>query len=333
MSERKPYSIALVPASVADARAKQLVPSVPSEDVRSLLVSPTVAPLPEHRPVGPNSKIHWIVEASLPDGSPMDTAFIHRRFDVNWKQTMGIDAIFGYRDDVKLFEYLRSATETQSLDRIVFAVKLVEIDDADLLVHDQDSLMHILESIRNRAQDDVVVTVREGVIDASRRAEAICDLVRSANLRIEWKLIAQDKPFDGFSVWDVMLCVGLKWGDMDMFHWMPHTEGPSRHFSVFSVSTPRPGGILPEEVAAGESYDELDFSFSVPRTVAPHEVLRALYAAAKYAQERLGGALLDENGAPVDLASEAAALTAVVSSFDAHGWKPGEQAALILFQK
>lgn len=93
-----------------------------------------------------------------------------------------------------------------------------------------------------------------------------------------------------------MLCLGLKWGDMDCFHWEnPTKEGDSYFFSV-GTSTP-PGYFLPDEIAAGRvQVDDLIFVFSIPRCRAPLKVFEAMVKAVEYSQKRLGGEINDESG-------------------------------------
>ena len=46
-------------------------------------------------------------------------------------------------------------------------------------------------------------------------------------------------PFAGEQVWDVMYSLGLRWGDMDIFHWENHTEeGDDYFFSVWTTTEP-----------------------------------------------------------------------------------------------
>jgi len=57
--------------------------------------------------------------------------------------------------------------------------------------------------------------------------------------------------FEGKRMWDVMLCLGLQWGDMDLFHWINRSgQGDDAFFSV-STST-SPGYFLPEAIAADQ---------------------------------------------------------------------------------
>ncbi|MBL8818735.1 MAG: hypothetical protein JNL58_22090 [Planctomyces sp.] len=107
---------------------------------------------------------------------------------------------------------------------------------------------------------------------------------------VAFYLVANDgNNFQGRDIWDVMLCLGLNWGDMDCFHWT--NPGGTGDDSFFSVETSMaPGYFLPEQIAAGElQTSDLVFIFSVPRTCEPTEVAKRMDLAVKYCQKRLGG--------------------------------------------
>ena len=54
------------------------------------------------------------------------------------------------------------------------------------------------------------------------------------DVNVSIRLAAPDGTlFDGRDIWDVMLCLGLPWGDMDLFHWNnPSDHGDDHLFSV-----------------------------------------------------------------------------------------------------
>jgi cell division protein ZipA len=115
------------------------------------------------------------------------------------------------------------------------------------------------------------------------------------------RLLAPEGPgFEGRDVWDVMLCLGLEWGDMDCFHWINDTSfGDDFLFSV-ETST-EPGYFLPEEIAAGTVLvEDLVFVYSIPRSPAPVAVFDA-WGAIDYVKGRLGGEVRDADGETLDV--------------------------------
>src|SRR5262249_15826044 len=125
------------------------------------------------------------------------------------------------------------------------------------------------------------------------------------------------------AIWDVMLCLGLQWGDMDLFHWEnPGIHGDDHLFSVWT-STP-PGYFFPEEIAADrvQSHD-LIFGFSIPRTFQPELIFDSMTKAIRYAQKRLGGRLVDIEGNPFSEQTELSKIRNVVKQLRNAGFEPG----------
>jgi cell division protein ZipA len=139
------------------------------------------------------------------------------------------------------------------------------------------------------------------------------------------------KPYNGRKLWDVMLCLGLEWGDMDCFHWMNSSEvGDDSLFSV-ETSTP-PGFFFPEELAAGTMKPaDLVFLFSVPRSAAPLAVFDAMVRAMEYCRKRLGGQICDDAGNPANIREARAVIADIESQLRAAGFPPGADRTLRLF--
>ena len=138
--------------------------------------------------------------------------------------------------------------------------------------------------------------------------------------------------YEGRDIWDVMLCLGLRWGDMDVFHWVnPSGLGDDYFFSV-STSTP-PGYFFPEEIAAGKvRVDDLVFGFSAPRCSQPGQVFESMVRAVQYTQKRLGGTIIDETGSDArpwkDTAEDSIRWS---KNSKSNGFTPGSNSALRLF--
>ena len=96
-------------------------------------------------------------------------------------------------------------------------------------------------------------------------------------------------PTNGEKIFDVMYSLGLKWGDMDIFHWENESKlGDDFYFDVFTTSDPGyfiPGDILKNKI----KFRTLFFSFSIPRTYKPREVLESMIKAVEYTKDKLDG--------------------------------------------
>ena len=145
------------------------------------------------------------------------------------------------------------------------------------------------------------------------------------------EIVSENDFFDGHDIWDVMMSIGLEWGDMDLFHWRNHTLiGDQSYFMVWTLSDP--GYFIPEWIASGEfGTDNVVFSFSIPRSDNPEEIYDVMYKAASYTQSRLGGKLYDENGEELDINHEKQRLSEVIKDLRKHGIEPGTTPALMLF--
>lgn len=136
-------------------------------------------------------------------------------------------------------------------------------------------------------------------------------------------------PFDGRDVWDVMLCLGLRWGDMDLFHWWDEKVDDS-HFCVWTSTSP--GYFLPELIAEGKvQTGDLVFGFSIPRAAQPLGIFEVMVKCADYAQRRLGGAILNAEGRPFDAEREREKIRESVDRLRAAGFEPGVSPTLRLF--
>lgn len=89
---------------------------------------------------------------------------------------------------------------------------------------------------------------------------------------------------------------------------------------------------MPEHIAKGEvKTSDLVFSFSIPHSHAPQQVLQNMYQAASYCQQKLGGQLLNATGQPFDLAKELQKCQTVTQNLARQKLRPGYDDTLYLF--
>ena len=146
-------------------------------------------------------------------------------------------------------------------------------------------------------------------------------------------MLKADTVFKGREIWDKMRSLGLHWGDMDLFHWENPSSGAGGDDHLFSVSTStEPGYFLPENIAKGAvKTTDLVFSFSIPRSADPQQVLKNMYQAARYCQQKLGGQLVDAQGRPFRLAPELIKCQKIEQNLAQQKLRPGQGDALYLF--
>ena len=327
-----------LPSSESRARAELALPAAGSEDKSSLLIRPQIevsASQPEdERDYGPNAEVEWIVDIEFEENRMVATEAIDAAFGSDWLTEVSGAVFYGYSPDEGRWTYLHAAGVPSRWTSIAVTKDLVTDYEEESAGSIEASLSGFFASVQKNAAvlDPRAVLTREPVAEAAGRALrylAIGETVAADAILI---LAAPNAdPFAGEQVWDVMYSLGLRWGNMDIFHWENHTEeGDDSFFSVWT--TTEPGYFLPELVAAGQVRAEsLVFGFSVPRSVAPAHVYRQMLAAAKYAQERLGGVLLSDDGELLDEAKAIAEIEDTVAILLDAGIHPGSEVALRVF--
>jgi cell division protein ZipA len=327
----------VAPESEGVARASAVLPMKPSEDASHLLRHIKVAGeehSEEPRDYLPDEKVDWVVNVTFDVKSRVDPKTVREKFDRAWRDTFGRPTEYGRNADTGYWTYLISGDGPKAVTDLKLAWDFV-----DPLVDDQPPpSVRIFEqrlaevTKRLKSFGAAKVTASLSPTEAAQRTEQLQEL--KARCAYDVVVVLQAPPssaFDGRQIWDVMLCLGLKWGDMDCFHWDNRSNvGHDRFFSV-STST-SPGYFLPEEIAAGRvRVKDLVFSFSAPRSAAPAEVFDRMLKAVKYCQQRLGGEILGESGQPIDASKIRKQVTEVESSLREAGFPTGCHSALRLF--
>lgn len=328
--------LAIFPESVTRERAA-ILPTLPSEDARHVLGSigvPAVENREEDRDYLPEPAVSWIVDAQVEGDPPLDPRTVASAFDRKRFEALGRFVIYGRDVDSGRWTYLISADGPRAVDRLKFAFDYIDVLDQEASPPDRRIYDERLAAIAERMLDLGKSSTSASLpsVEAAVRSEALVELQRELDMSAVLRVQAPDgEPYDAREVWDVMLCLGLEWGDMDCFHWRnPSGDGDDSLFSV-ETSTP-PGYFLPEDIAAGDVLlDDLILVFSVPRNARPVETFDAMSRAAEYCRKRLGGTIVDYEGDPIDAAALREAIEEVVSRLRAAGFEPGADATLQLF--
>ncbi|MEM7236052.1 MAG: cell division protein ZipA C-terminal FtsZ-binding domain-containing protein [Planctomycetota bacterium] len=320
-----------MPNRVTAARAAVVQPQGPSEDRSDILVAPTGSDEAEH--TGPDPRVNWTV--SLEWSEPTSIPSQVREEILQTPTSTGFSA-YTFPDAVGGWSYLNSAKDDDKFSLLSISTDLVIAWKSPPRIASEDDLREILERTKRVAKQigSPSVTSESSPAEGAKKAQNIFQTWDEADWHVSISLEApKGSSFDGKEVWDVMLSLGLRWGNMDLFHW----DNPNPDFgsdALFSVHTTSGYGyFLPEQIAAGETQvDDLVFGYSVPRSPGPLLVFESMKRAPEYAQERLGGRITEpETNGPVDFEYERAAIDKAVRRLKNGGFTPGASSTLQLF--
>lgn len=254
-------------------------------------------------------------------------------FTREWMSENGSPTLYAIPKDSAYWSYFPYGyKEVNELQRIALAWKLYEDLESPPTIYSQERLSQLEASVKERISE---LGAKEPTynLTLSEAAETSKKLAQFVPTNNKWCTIVlqADDYFDGKEVWDVMMSIGLEWGDMDLFHWNnTHPAGDDQYLSVWTSTAP--GYFFPEEIAAGRvRTDDLIFGFSIPRSIDPKDVFSVLLETSKYAQKRLGGQLLNGKGQQLDPEIELHRIEKITTNLSAESMSPGDGDALYLF--
>jgi len=330
----------LVPSSQSNARVNATgLGSEGSEDMRHLLETPTrtkeVKAVASGKGYRPDDAIDWIVDIEF-DGSPtLQRTAILEIFSSEWLKNNGNPDIYGWSPEDKQWTFLRAGGVPETYTKIALGWSLFDPLDQETFVATVEDLNAHKDSVSEVAKSFGAAALHwnRSPDEAVKVATSINRAVESCDRNVVVVLAAPDgKTFAGREIWDVMLCIGLRWGDMDLFHWENANGlvGDDFYFSVWTSTAP--GYFLPEEIAAGRvQVQNLVFGYSIPRSADPKSVFKSMMKAVKYAQQRLGGEILDRQGQPLNESAFAEEIEGTVQELTDAGFTPGEGMTLRVF--
>ncbi len=319
-------------------RASLALPTEPTEDMSHLVqvsVPPSEPDMDGDRDYLPDPYSDWAVYVDFDPPVTLSRSQLVSVFARDWLEANGSPTLYGLSPEEPYWTYVRAGGSPETYKGLCLGWSLCNPLDRESGPVDAGQLETYLMSLESTAARLGTAQLEPdcSVHDAQEKSAKLHALVRECDRDAQVILVApKDSPFDGRRIWEVMLCLGLHWGDMDIFHLANPSIGLGDD-SLFSVwtSTP-PGYFFPEEIAAGRvQTGDLVFGFSVPRSADPLAVHDAMVNAAQYAQSRLGGTLLDTDGRPFGAEAEREKVEAVVHRMESVGLTPGTDSALILF--
>ena len=335
-SESEPSGIDglyLSTATQSDARAKQL-PTEPSEDVSYLLGE---IDLPAQRRVNtddylPSTALEWIVHATFEDS--LDAKEVASRFGKDWRAKYGGLTIYGLDASTGHWTFLISADGPERVSGLQFAWTYYASWSDDKELASPEMYRSRLAAVERGLAELTATKVSAEVApeEAFKKAQYLSTLNERFDRSVAIRLVAPaGKRYAGKKLWDVMLCLGLRWGDMDCFHWQnPSGFGDDFFFSVWTST--QPGYFLPEEVSADRvQVEDLIFGYSIPRSGEPVAVVSRMVKAAEYAQKRLGGTIIGQDDRPLNSVATLKEIQTITDELTKLGFKPGSDNALRQF--
>jgi cell division protein ZipA len=321
----------LMAESQSSDRAAAVLPMEGSEDKRALLQQPDVPPPLDQEDYGPGG-LEWVVDVTPAPGVLLSQEQVEQVFDHPWMGELGHVTLYGYSVEEERWTYFSGSEPDTQWERLAVATEVLTTYEEEPEPASERTLRDFLKAVQARAgaMTGVEVRARTEPVFAARRARAMFECWQRANEQC-LVVLAGSAPFSGRDVWDVMMSLGLRWGDGDLFHWRNHgAVGDDQYFSVWTTS--EPGYFLPEHIAAGlMNPEDLVFGFSIPRCAAPRHVFEQLLAAVRYARSRLGGTLRDGDFEPFDEQAERDKITRVLETLAEFGLEPGRDTTLRLF--
>lgn len=326
----------IVSAVDAAARAGLVLPTRGSEDARALTSHPRLPALEDDETLellseySPEPAVEWIVNGRLGDVVSPDE--VGRVLSRRVREALGEPTVFGVDHATLRCTFLFSSEAPSLVKEVAIAIRYLPVEERPPRTsRDYAAMFDVASSIlTSLGAREVGSSATPG--EAAAREAALRDLACTSARPVAVVLrAAPGTRFSGRDLWDVLLSLGLRWGDMDCFHLDNPVVDLRGDEVLFSVeTTTEPGSFLPESIAAGAEYDDLVFAFSPARSADPLAVIEILERATAYAQRRLGGAVLSSTGEPVDFAGLARDMERTVRQLTELGLPPGARPTLIL---
>lgn len=339
MPEEPFDNLYLSTSSESQSRADRVLPSKGSEDATSIL-GDWVPELPaedyDRDEYLPDTSVEWVIDVEFPEGKAVDAKELSTLFDKSFRDEFGPCSLYGKDAKSGFWTFLVSADGPESVTGLKVAYDYNRTWDSEFVPAtsaEYQDRMDAVEAIATKQIGDCNTNASKSPSEASQHAQTLSGLSDQYDQTVAIFLVAdQNKPFEGKQIWDVMLCLGLQWGDMDCFHW--NNAGGAGGDCFFSVETSAPPGyFLPEQIAAGQlQTNDLIFLFSVPRTCQPAEVAKRMDKAVQYCQQRLGGSIhytLGEDEMEIQTLLER--ISKIESELKELGFEPGTGSALRMF--
>ncbi|MEM6691704.1 MAG: cell division protein ZipA C-terminal FtsZ-binding domain-containing protein [Planctomycetota bacterium] len=339
MTEHPLDNLYLSTSSESQERTDRLLPREGTEDASHVL-----GDWQPDLPVGendseeyrPNTSVEWVIDVKFPEDETAKAEEVASMFDESFRNECGSCSLYGKDANSGLWTFLISADGPESVTGLQVAFDYQQSWNSNFAtanVMQYEARLKAVEKIASKMFGQCIMKASRSPSEAFRYAESLDGLSDKYDHIVSLYLLAeQDRLFEGMDIWDVMLCLGLEWGDMDCFHWINNSNTGDDFFFSVETSTP-PGYFLPEQIASDQlKTRDLIFCFSVARTVQPTEITKKMDEAVQYCQSRLGGKIHyvlgeDEVSKP-ELIERVGQIESELTEI---GFEPGSDAALQMF--
>ncbi|KAA1258121.1 hypothetical protein LF1_06360 [Rubripirellula obstinata] len=327
-------------SSESGKRAASVLPTSGSEDVSRLLgvidVDSMEAEPCERDEYLPEAASEWVLDVAFLDDGPIDPKVLSEAFGESFRECFGRVSLYGKDFKTGFWTFLISSDGPEKVTGLKLAWRYYASRQRDPQVTSAIEFQKRIGAVSEALQPvvgEVKVIPALSAKDAAAKSSRLSKLSEKFDKRFAIYLDAPEpKLFEGRDIWDVMLCLGLQWGDMDCFHWINESEVGGDYFFSVESSTP-PGYFIPEQIAADQTRTQgLIFLFNVPRTAFPTIVAERMDQAVRYAQSRLGGEIqytLGQELADRDTILER--IKSIESELTELGFQPGSSPAMRFF--
>lgn len=325
-------------ASESEERAKKVLSTKGKEDLSNILTlkyeTPDVPSISEEKEYFANEKYDWIITLESTEQVYFSRDNLSKYFNQNWREKHSYPWLYCIpKGDTKWTFFASSENKADEFSKVAISWKLYDPLEDPPTVYTEEILTKYKKSVSKIAQqlNPNIISENYAIGQAANKSKELSDFVSTNNL-YSIMVLKADEEFEGTDIWDVMMSLGLKWGDMDLFHWTNDFQHGDDYLMSVWTST-NPGYFFPEEIAAGRvQTDDLIFGFSIPRSISPDQVLKAMNKSVEYAQSRLGGRILNAEGQPFDMEMESNQINKVIEGMNQNSITPGIGDALYLFQ-
>ncbi len=279
-----------------------------------------------------DSQREWIINLIQVNGENFKKEDFTKMFDYEWRSKFE-STIYGFSPEENRWTYADAGGTPNLYSKLQIAIDIQGVYNEENANYDPQKLERYITELEKRVKNypsklkiEQTETIDKAIIKAKRLVQLHQEFNSDAII-----VLQSDKQYNGLEVWDALQCVGLAWGDGDLFHWSNnHDYGHDQHFSVWTAT--EPGYFLPEDIKAGNMNPKnLVFGFSIPRSADPKNIYCIMLNAAKYCQRKLGGQILDKNGQLLNEAEEKQNLIDLLDQMKSKGIIVGSDNALRTF--
>lgn len=279
-----------------------------------------------------DSQREWIINLIQVSGENFKKEDFTKMFDYEWRSKFE-STIYGFSPAENRWTYADAGGSPDIYSKLQIAIDVQGVYSEETPNYDPQKLERYIAELEKRIKNypsklkiEQTETIDKAIIKAKRLVQLHKEFNSDAII-----VLQSDKQYNGLEVWDALQCVGLAWGDGDLFHWSNnHDYGHDQHFSVWTAT--EPGYFLPEEIKDGNMNPKnLVFGFSIPRSADPKNIYDIMLNAAKYCQKKLGGQILDKNGQLLNEAEEKQNLIDLLDQMKSKGIIVGSDNALRTF--